>query len=161
MTSKSGDLSWLNNAMAEGEDYGFGKIMERTGIFIVGANTYKQMLEQGMAGINNMGPTYVVTREKDLKKGNQTYLYDGDLKKLAEKTKSESDKDICVWGGGNLITQFIDLNLLDELSVSIIPVLLGGGVPLFRELAKPSELMLTDCERFEKSGIVILKYKLH
>ena len=145
--------------MAKGEDYGFEENMKRTGIFIMGANTYREMLKFGMSGGKDMVPTYVVTSEKDLKKGKQTHLYDGDLRKLAEKVKSETDKDIYIWGGGNLITQFIDLDLLDELNMAVIPVLLGDGVPLFGKISSSKKLELSESKKFEKSGIVILKYK--
>lgn len=158
IASKTGDASWLNNAMARGEDYGFEETMKRTGIFIMGANTYREMLKAGMGGKDSL-PIYVVTRDKDLKKGTQTHLYTGDLKALAEKVKSETDNDIYIWGGGHLITQFIDLDLLDELIMAIIPVVLGDGVPLFGKLNQSRKLELAECKAFEKSGIVSLKYK--
>lgn len=134
IAAKSGDQSWLNNSMVKGEDYGFDETMKRTGIYIMGANTYKEMLKSGMAGGKER--TYVITKEKNLKKGSRTQFFYGDLKELAEKVKSETDKDIYIWSGGNLITQFIDLNLLDELNIAIIPVLLGDGVPLFGKFSK-------------------------
>ena len=156
IASKSGDLSWLNNSMVQGEDYGFDETMKRTGIFIMGARTYKEMLKSGMAGGKER--TYVVTNAKDLKKGSQTQFYEGDLKVLAEKVKSETGKDIYIWGGGNLITQFIELDLLDELMIAIIPVLLGDGVSLFGKFSQLKKLRLLECKKFEKSGIVLLKY---
>jgi dihydrofolate reductase len=155
---KSGDQSWLNNSMVKGEDYGFAETMKRTGIYIMGANTYREMLKSGMAGGEER--TYVITKEKNLKKGSHTQFFYGDLKELAEQAKSETDKDIYIWGGGNLITQFIDLNLLDELNMAIIPVLLGDGVPLFGTFGKLKKLTLTACKKFEKSGIAALKYEL-
>jgi dihydrofolate reductase len=158
IASKSGDLSWLNNTMVQGEDYGFEETMKRTGIFVMGANSYKEMLKSGMAGGKER--TYVITREKDLKKGSRTQFFDGDLKELAKKVKSETDKDIYIWGGGSIITQFIDLDLLDELNMAVIPVLLGEGVPLFGKFSNLKKLMLTECKRFEKSGIAVLKYEL-
>ncbi|HJS19129.1 MAG TPA: dihydrofolate reductase family protein [Anaerolineales bacterium] len=158
IASRSGDQAWLNNSLAKGEDYGFDETMKRTGIFIMGANTYREMLKSGMAGGKER--TYVITREKDLKKGSRTQLYDGDLKELAEKVKSETDKDIYIWGGGNLITQFIDLDLLDELDIAVLPVLLGDGVPLFGKISKLKKLRLVECMKFEQSGIVLLQYKL-
>jgi len=159
ITSKTGDLSWLNNALAKGEDYGFEETLQRTGIYIMGANSYREMLNFGGAGGKDKTPTYVVTRETDLKKGTQTHFYNGDLNDLAEKVKSETHKDIYIWGGGNLITQFIDLNLLDELNMAVIPVLLGDGVPLFGKINKTKKLELSEFTKFEKSGIVLLKYK--
>jgi dihydrofolate reductase len=158
LASNSGDVSWLNDSMAKGEDYGFEETMKRTGIFIMGANSYKEMLKSGMAG--GREHTYVITTAKNLKKGSHTYLYDGDLIELAEQVKSETEKDIYIWGGGSVITQFIDLNLLDELNIAVIPVLLGDGVPLFGRLNHLKKLRLTECRKFEKSGIALLKYEL-
>lgn len=157
IASRSGDLSWLNDVMVQGEDYGFEETMKRTGIFVMGANTYKEMLKSGMAGGKER--TYVITKEKDLRKGSRTELYDGDLKELAERVKSETDKDIYIWGGGDVITQFIDLDLLDELHLAVIPVLLGDGVPLFGKLSKSKKLKLAACKQFEKSGITLLRYR--
>lgn len=158
VASKSGDLAWLNNSMVQGEDYGFDETLQRTGIFVMGANTYREMLKSGMAG--GKEHTYVITKEKDLKKGSHTQLYDGDLKKLAEKARSETNQDIYVWGGGSIITQFIDLDLLDELNIAVIPVLLGEGVPLFGKLGNLKKLTLRESRKLEKSGIVLLKYEL-
>jgi dihydrofolate reductase len=126
----------------------------------MGANSYKELLKSGMARGKDAAPIYVVTREKELKKGSQTQFFDGDLKGLADKVKSETDKDIYIWGGGNLITQFIDLNLLDELNVAIMPVLLGDGVPLFGKISQLKKLKLAESKRLEKSGIVLLTYEL-
>lgn len=157
IASKTKDLSWLNSAMVQGEDYGFKETMKRTGVYIMGTNTYKEMLKSGMAGGNDTVPTYVITSEKNLKKGTQIHLYEGNLKELVAKIKSETDRDICIWGGGNLVTQFIDLDLLDELNISIIPVLLGEGTPLFGKIGEWKKLKLAGCKQF-KSGIVLLNY---
>ena len=158
IASKSGDVSWLNDSMAKGEDYGFEETMKRTGIYIMGASSYKEMLKSGMVG--GKEHTYVITREKNLKKGSHTYFYDGDLIELAERVKSETNRDIYIWGGGNVITQFIELSLLDELNIAVIPVLLGGGVPLFGKFRELKKLRLTECRNFKKSGIALLKYEL-
>jgi dihydrofolate reductase len=158
IASKSGDQSWLNGAMAKGEDYGFEATLKRAGVFLIGANTYREMLKSGMAGGRSGPPVYVVTRAKDLKPGKGVHFYEGDLKQLVEEAKSGTEKDIYVWGGGDLITQFIDRDLLDELQVAVLPVLLGDGVPLFGKIDKLKKLELAASETFEKSGIVILKY---
>ena len=49
--STSGDLSWLNDAMAPGEDYGFAQIEARTGAYVVGANTYREMGRSAGSGV--------------------------------------------------------------------------------------------------------------
>lgn len=160
IASKAGDNSWLNSATAKGEDYGFEENMSRTGILIMGANTYREMIKSGIYRGKDQFPTYVVTREKDIRKGIKTHLYEGDLKELTEKVKSETDKDIYIWGGGSLITQFIDLGLLDEMNIALIPVLLGEGIPLFGRLRQSKRLELLESKTFEKSGIVLLNYRI-
>ena len=63
--SGSGDLSWLNDAMAPGENYGFAATEARTGAYVVGANTYREMGRSAGGGV----PTYVVTHDAALASG--------------------------------------------------------------------------------------------
>ena len=48
--STSGDLSWLDDAMAPGEDYGFAQTEARTGAYVIGANTYREIGRSGGSG---------------------------------------------------------------------------------------------------------------
>ncbi len=75
--------------------------------------------------------------------------------------RSEIDpgKDICVFGGGRLVTQLLELGLIDELGVSVIPVVLGDGVPFFGTMASSTKLQLKACRPFP-SGIVLLNYRV-
>jgi dihydrofolate reductase len=117
IASASGDLSWLNDAMASGEDYGFEQTMKRTGAYIIGANTYREMVNSGMAG-GDSTPTYVVTHQPSIGKARKgVTFYSGDLRDLVHGCKSATGKDICLFGGADLITQFIELDLLDELGL--------------------------------------------
>ena len=102
----------------------------------------------------------MLTHDKSLKTRKGTTLYSGDLTELIEIIKSEIDasKDIYLFGGGETVSQFIELGLMDELSISVIPVLLGDGVPFFRKLKEQKKLELLECKPF-KSGIIILNYK--
>ncbi len=156
--SASGDLSWLNDAMAPGEDYGFAETEARTGAYVVGANTYREM---GSSGVGGRVPTYVVTHDPDLKLGKNVRRYAGDLAQLIDTVRSDIDpaKDICVFGGGRLVTQLLEFDLIDELGVSVIPVLLGGGVPFFRAMGSSTKLELMECRPF-RSGIVLLNYRI-
>ncbi len=157
ITSKDGDISWINDAVAQGEDYGFEEMMKRTGAYIMGANTYKEMMKMGNKDTNL---TYVVTHKKDIKRGPRTHLFSGDLIRLVAEVKSQTDKDIYLFGGGDLLTQFIDLDLLDELDLGIIPVILGDGVPLFRKTKQAKKLSLVSSKQF-KSGMILLRYTMN
>jgi dihydrofolate reductase len=154
----SGDTAWLNNAMSPQEDYGFAEFMSKIGVYILGANTYREMTKSGMTGGDNEVPTYIVTHQKDLKLGKNTYLYSGDLTELVNRVKAETEKDIWLFGGGDLTTQFINLNLVDELAIAIVPVLIGGDVPFFNKVVDQKNLILLNSKTYEKSGMVSLTY---
>lgn len=158
IAKKNGDTAWLNNAMSPDEDYGFADFMSKIGAYIIGANTYREITKSGVVGGDNKVPTYVVSHQKDLKMGKNTYLYSGDLTELVKKIKAETEKDIWLFGGGDLTTQFIDLNLVDELGIAIIPVLIGGDVPFFGNVVEHKNLILLESKTYEKSGMVALTY---
>jgi dihydrofolate reductase len=155
--SASGDLSWLNDAMAPDEDYGFAETESRTGAYVIGANTYREM----RGGTGGVVPTYVVTHDASLPTGRNVRPYAGDLRQLIDTVRSDIDpgKDICVFGGGRLVSQLLELGLIDELGVSVIPVVLGGGVPFFTAMAASTKLELIECRPFP-SGIVALNYRV-
>lgn len=155
---KNGDTAWLNNAMSPDEDYGLADFMSKIGAYIIGANTYREITKSGVGGGDNEVPTYIVSHQKDLKVGKNTYLYSGDLTELVKKIKAETEKDIWLFGGGDLTTQFINLNLVDELGIAIIPVLIGGDVPFFGNVVEHKNLILLESKTYEKSGMVALTY---
>jgi dihydrofolate reductase len=157
IASTTGDMAWLNDSMVAGEDYGFAETQERTGAYVIGANTYREMasyFERGGFGV----PSYVVTHHTDLGAPEGVEPYSGDLVALIERVRAVTDRDICVYGGADLVTQFFNQDLLDEVTVSIAPVLLGGGVRFFGSLERSHRLRLSRCRHFERSGIVLLTY---
>jgi dihydrofolate reductase len=156
--SASGDPSWLNDAMAADEDYGFAETEARTGAYVIGAGTYREM--GGASGVGGV-PTYVVTHDAALATGRNVRPYAGDLTRLIDTVRAEIDpgKDICVFGGGQLVTALLELGLIDELGVAVIPVVLGGGVPFFGAMGSSTKLELIECRPFP-SGIVLLNYRI-
>ncbi|MEO4004988.1 MULTISPECIES: dihydrofolate reductase family protein [unclassified Flavobacterium] len=71
--------------------------------------------------------------------------------------KEQDGKDIWLYGGANLIKSFIDLGLIDMYKISVHPVVLGSGKPLFENLKNRINLKLTDTRVF-RSGVVELTY---
>jgi len=64
----------------------------------------------------------------------QYTLLRGDVKEQVQQLKEQEGKDIAVFGGAMLLASLLDLQLVDEVVVSIIPVLLGGGKPMVAAL---------------------------
>ena len=71
--------------------------------------------------------------------------------------RAESGKDIWLFGGGLLFRSLLDAGLVDTVEVAVMPVLLGGGVPLLPPPAKAGKLNLTG-HKVYKTGIVLLEY---
>jgi dihydrofolate reductase len=97
-------------------------------------------------------PVFVVThraRETVVKRGGTTYAFvtGGIEDALAQARAAAGDKDVMVAGGARIAQQYLEAGLLDELTIHLVPVLLGGGVPLF-ELVQPTGL---ECTRVVES----------
>lgn len=69
--------------------------------------------------------------------------------------KAEDGGNIVVMGGGELGSALIDAGLVDEIGFSIHPVLLGGGVPAFRELSRRVELELIEARAIAEDCVLV------
>lgn len=74
------------------------------------------------------------------------------------KLKKEEGKDIWLYGGSEIITIFMNLNLIDEYRISVHPIVLGGGKALFSNIENRVKLKLTNTKSFS-SGVVQLFYE--
>ena len=73
--------------------------------------------------------------------------------------KNESGKDIWLMGGGGLAASLLKENLVDEINLTVQPVILGCGIPLFAEIGKQIDLELLQCKPY-KNGLVSLSYRV-
>ena len=80
-----------------------------------------------------------------------------DAEEAVAALRAEPGKDIWLFGGGQLFRSLLDAGLVDAVEVGVIPVLLGGGIPLLPPPAKQAELKLTG-HKVYKTGIVSLEY---
>ncbi|KKI93236.1 hypothetical protein WQ54_05205 [Bacillus sp. SA1-12] len=96
------------------------------------------------------------------KKGNDTkakFINDNIVEEV-NKLKKKPGKDIWLYGGASLITTFINLGLVDEFRLSVHPVILGEGKPLFIDIKKRLDLKMVKTRTFS-SGVVQLIYHLN
>jgi dihydrofolate reductase len=75
--------------------------------------------------------------------------------------REEPGKDIWLFGGGSLFASLLDLGLVDSVEVAVIPVLLGGGIPLLEPPARRAKLTLTGHRVYERTGTVFLQYSVN
>jgi len=98
---------------------------------------------------------YVFTTQDRQEEG-ITVIRDDIAARVAE-IKQQPGQAIWLYGGASLITTFLELNLIDQYRISVHPVVLGGGKPLFEGVRERLNLRLDAVNRF-RSGVVQLIY---
>jgi dihydrofolate reductase len=141
------------------QDYGLSNFFKRVDSIFVGRKTYEKSLqmEGGGAGFPKF-KEYIFSTTLDKVKDGAT-LIKGDIKTEVEKIKKEKGKDIWLFGGAGLTTSLLNLGLIDELSLAVHPIILGGGRPLFSNIKDRINLTLVDTKTYS-TGLVSLKYSL-
>lgn len=98
---------------------------------------------------------YFLERKK--KTDNKAIFINDNIFEEVNILKSGPGKDIWLYGGASLITNFINLGLIDEFRLSVHPVIFGEGNPLFIDIKQRSNLILVNTKTFS-SGVVQLCY---
>ena len=159
IAGESDDLSWLTgvNEPVPGEprpDYGYDAFFAEVGALLMGRNTYR-VVEGFEAWPYADRPVLVATRRELVPRAPTVRAVAGPITELVALAKAAAgERDVYI-DGGDLIRQALDARLVDELVVSIIPTLLGRGVPLFAGVAERHRLKLISTRTF-LSGMVQL-----
>jgi dihydrofolate reductase len=83
-----------------------------------------------------------------------------DAEGVVADLRKQPGKDIAIFGGGELFRSLLAAGLVDEVAFSVIPVLLGGGIPLLPSPADRAKLRLKKHRVYEKTGTVGLEYDI-
>ncbi|WP_088043115.1 dihydrofolate reductase family protein [Bacillus sp. EAC] len=102
---------------------------------------------------------YVFSRTQKGTNNKAIFINDNIIEEI-NKLKNKPGKDIWLYGGASLITSFINLGLVDEFRLSVHPVILGEGKPLFIDIKKRLNLKIVNTRTFS-SGVVQLIYHLN
>jgi len=89
--------------------------------------------------------------------GNATFI-NSNVKERVQQIMQQPGKNIWLYGGGKLITTFINLGLVDVYRLAVHPVILGTGKPLFENIEKRVGLKLIDAKP-SNSGVILLRYQ--
>ncbi len=144
------------------QDYGLSDFFKRIDAVFYGRKSF-QLSEQMSAGGDGIPAMpemkeYVFSNTlTNIKEG--AVIVSGDTKEEVEKIKNGPGKDIWLFGGASLTTSLMNLGLVDELWLSIHPILLGSGKPLFTGISNRVPLQLIESKTYE-TGLVSVKYAL-
>jgi dihydrofolate reductase len=81
-----------------------------------------------------------------------------DAERVVAELRRQPGKDIALFGGGSLFRNLLAAGLVDQVHVSVVPVLLGGGVPLLATPSSRADLKLRTHRVYGKTGTVGLEY---
>ncbi len=150
-----GGLDWLERVARPGEDYGYARFAASVDTVVVGRGTYDAVL--GFPEWPWPGKRVVVlTHRPATPRAGETFCADAPAA-LAARLAAGGSEHVYV-DGGNVLRQFLAADLLDELTLSVVPVLLGRGIPLFGADVPERPLALEGAQPFP-SGLVQLRYR--
>lgn len=152
------DLSFLSMVEQEGEDYGYADFTKDVDTVILGRRTYDKVMSMGIPFPYADKKTYIITRTPQPKQGLINF-YTGDLKTLVDELKQQEGKTIFCDGGAQVVNLLLQHNLIDEITLSVIPVLLGDGTRLFNNGFNMQNLSLISIKSYPK-GLVQMHYKI-
>jgi len=156
---KDNSVSWMDSpgyvyekGVSEGAEADFIKPID---CFVLGSLTYEHALELGWPYGDT--PAIVLTSRELLATRKSVEFYSGDPKKLIREILAPQYSNIWLVGGAMLGQSFLRLDLVDEIRLTIAPVLLGEGLRLFSDSGGETKWRLRDVVAY-KNGFVAVAY---
>jgi len=140
------------------QDYGMKHFLRRVDTIFVGRKCYELMLRMGDQNSFPNVRHYVFSNTLTEVDSRFT-LITGDIETQVRALKDAPGEDIWLFGGAGLTASLVNLGLVDELMVSVHPLVLGQGKPLFAGIAGRVHLTLKGTQTYS-SGLVQLVYTL-
>lgn len=167
----NGEMDWLTSGQDEWLE--MRKDLESADTFLLGGNMYPEYstywrgvlhnpksdkFERQFAELADKTPHIVFSHK--LKKADwQNTRIATDPKAEVTRLKQEPGKNIIVWGGATMISELINLGLVDELRITLTPIVLGDGLSLFKDIKGRNKLKFISARPFD-SGVVLLRYEM-
>ena len=158
-----GELDWLdaqNAIVPEGEDCGYNAFIESVDSLIMGRKTYEKVLSFGQWPYGDK-PVIVLSHNKieipDRLAPTVSHSSESP-KALYERFKQEGVQRLYI-DGGITIQQFLMEGFIDEIAITVIPIILGSGIPLFGQLEKEIQLKHIKTKTYD-FGFVQSTYKV-
>ncbi len=164
---KDGRVDWLETAdeFADGAtmDPAFVEaFLETIDCYVMGSRTYETALRfesQGFGWAYGDKPTFVLTSRALPRIRDTVEFHSGDLAEFVNGRLRPAYRSIWFAGGGMLSAECLRLGLADEIRYSILPVLIGEGIPFFEKLESDVALHLSEVKAY-KNGMVELRYEV-
>jgi len=151
----NGEYDWI----VQDPDMSFATMMAEFDTFLIGRKTWDVMVKARRTRPPK-GIEYVVF-SKTLKAGDHPQLrIEPDAEQVVQELSQKPGKDIALFGGGELFRTLLKAGLVDRIEVSVVPVLLGGGIQLLPAPANQAKLRLLQQRLYPKTGLVRMEYEI-
>lgn len=164
---KDGSVDWLETTdeFENGETLNpayVGQFLATIDCYVMGSRTYETALDfesRGFGWPYGDKPTFVLTSRQLPKLRDTVEFYSGDLRELVNGRLRPDFRSIWFVGGGAVSGECLRLGLADEVCYSIMPVLIGDGIPFFQGLDRDVELHLLEVKAY-RNGMVELRHEV-
>jgi len=164
---KDGRVDWLETS----DEFAGGDTMDPESVdaflktidcYVMGSRTYETALSfeaQGLGWSYGNKPTFVLTSRELPRTRDTIEFYSGDLAQFVNRRLRPKFRNIWFVGGGMVSGECLRLRLADEIRYSILPILIGDGIPFFEKLDREVALHLLEVRAYN-SGTVELRYEV-
>ena len=164
---KDGSVDWLETS----DRFEGGEVMAPEFVpeflrtidcYVMGSRTYETALDfeaRGFGWSYGEKPTFVLTRRELPRTRATVEFYSGDLARLVHDRLNPTFRSIWFVGGGAVSGECLRLGLADEVRYSIMPILIGEGIPFFNGLDQDVALHLVEVKAY-KSGMIALRHEV-
>ena len=156
LAGPNGEADWI----VMDPEIDFTGMMARFDTILMGRRTFEASQAEGggesMPGVS----TVVVSRTLRQEDHPDLTILAEDVGAAVSRLRAGSGKDIWLFGGGSLFHSLLDLGLVDTVEVGVIPVLLGGGIPLLPARSQRTILRLVSSKVYKATGTVGLEYEV-
>jgi len=164
---KDGRVDWLETSdeFVRGDtmDPGFVEAFLKTiDCYVMGSRTYETALSfeaKGLGWSYGDKPTFVLTSRELTRRRDTVEFYSGDLTQFVNGRLRSAFRTIWFVGGSVVSAECLRLGLADEIRYSILPILIGDGIPFFAKLDRDVALHLAEVKAY-RSGMVELRYEM-
>jgi len=152
----NGEYDWI----VMDPDADFAEMMQRFDTYLIGRKTFEAMRRMG-SDAHSLPGTQNIVFSRTLRPDDYPGLtISADAEGAVADLRTKPGKDIALFGGGELFRSLLAAGLVDEIGVGVVPVLLGGGIPLLPAPAGQARLKLRKHRFYEKTGTVGLEYDI-
>ena len=148
---ENGNVDWLPKS----SESSYEEFYKSIDTVIMGKTTYEQVLTFGEYPYKNK-KSFVFTRTNKNNDDNVEFV--SDIEKFVQEGFPRAGEKIWLVGGAKIIASFLEIGAIDEIIITIIPVLLGKGITLFQNVEDGIDLELIKTEKFGQ--LVDLHYKI-